>query len=78
MSTRARILSFTDLQELDLVRCWPTLNRWIEKQGFPPGHIVGRRRLWLEDDVLAWIRSRPTENNQPLRGCAKRLAEAAA
>jgi predicted DNA-binding transcriptional regulator AlpA len=66
------LLCFPDLVELGLVANWTTLNNWISKRGFPPGHMVGRRRMWTAREVLAWIESQPTENRTPLKGIAKK------
>jgi predicted DNA-binding transcriptional regulator AlpA len=67
-----RVLRFRDLVEIDLVNNWTTLNNWIEKRGFPPGHMVGRCRMWTEREVFAWIESQPSQNNAPLKGWARR------
>lgn len=61
------ILRFPDLVELGLVNNWTTLNNWIAKRGFPPGHMLGRRRVWTERSIVAWIESQPTENTAPCR-----------
>jgi hypothetical protein len=70
-----RALRFRDFGEppLELCRTWTTLNRLIKEEGFPPGRLIGRERVWLEDEVFDWIKSRPT-GKAPLRGNAKRLA----
>ena len=75
-----RVLRFQNLcDDLRLVNNWTTLNNWIAKRGFPPGHMVGRCRMWTEREVFAWIESQPTKNNTPLKGIAKKVkAEAAA
>jgi hypothetical protein len=70
------VLWSEDIFESGLANNWPSLNRRIAEEGFPPGHMVGRRRCWLQSDVLAWVASRPTENKSPLRGAAKARAEA--
>lgn len=65
------VLFFSHLtDELELVKNWTTLNNWIAERGFPPGHMVGRRRAWTRREVLDWIESQPTENKAPLRGYA--------
>ena len=66
------LLRFKDLVELPLVANWTTLNRWIESRGFPPGRMLGRRRVWTRSSVFAWIESQPTENPAPPKGAAKR------
>jgi predicted DNA-binding transcriptional regulator AlpA len=67
-----RVFRYPDLCELGLVNNWTTLNNWIAKRGFPPGHMVGRCRVWTEREVFAWIESQPTENKAPLKGIAKK------
>jgi hypothetical protein len=57
---------------LNLAHNWPTINRWIEQEGFPPGRMIGRNRVWLEDEVKDWIKSRSSAKT-PLRGRAKEL-----
>jgi hypothetical protein len=66
------LLRYPDLVALDLVRNWTTLTNWISKRGFPPGHMVGRCRMWTEREVFAWIESQPYENKTPLKGIAKK------
>ena len=66
------ILRFPDLVGLDLVNNWTTLNNWISKRGFPPGHMCGRCRMWTAKEILAWVESQPTENHTPLKGIAKK------
>jgi hypothetical protein len=56
-------LRFKDLQARDIVRNHVTLKRWIEREGFPPGRMLGpNSRVWREDEIEAWLASRPTEN----------------
>lgn len=73
-------LFFLNLRdELKLVNNWTTLNEWINNRGFPPGHMIGRRRVWTEREIFAWIESQPTENKAPLKGAVKKAkAEAQA
>jgi hypothetical protein len=73
-----RLLRFKDLGDkpLELVTTWTTLNRWIKQEGFPRGRRIGRDRVWLEDEVLAWVADRPTDKAM-LRGRAKHLATGA-
>jgi len=70
-----RPLRYRDLVALDLVRNWTTLNRWIAERGFPPGHMVGRCRMWTDREVFAWIEAQPTENTTPLKGSCKRSVD---
>jgi hypothetical protein len=72
-----RPLYYRDLVELDLIRNWTTLNRWIRDRGFPAGHMCGARRIWTEREVFGWIEAQPTKNPKMLKGAAKRTAAAA-
>lgn len=69
------LLRFRDLKSRKIVSNHVTLKRWIDKEGFPPGRMLGpNTRVWYEVEVEAWLASRPTEN--PLmRGIAKRGGE---
>ena len=62
-----RLLHFEDLRAERIVRTRTTLDKWIREQGFPCGRIVGRNRVWLEAEVLAWIEARPSDR-APLKG----------
>jgi predicted DNA-binding transcriptional regulator AlpA len=56
------LLRFRDLKARGIVSNHPTLKRWIDKEGFPPGRLLGpNTRVWLESEIEAWIASRPTE-----------------
>jgi predicted DNA-binding transcriptional regulator AlpA len=58
----ARRLRFADLLALGLVNNRETLKNWIKKRGFPPGQLTGpNSRTWGEDEVRAWLDSRPTK-----------------
>jgi predicted DNA-binding transcriptional regulator AlpA len=66
-----RWLRFTDLEARGLVRSWPALKKKIERQGFPPGVMLGpNTRAWDEAEIEAWEASRPTAGPAP-RGAAK-------
>ena len=57
-----RMLRFNDLKRRKIVTNWPTLLRWIEHEGFPPGiQLAVHTRAWFERDVEAWLRSRPSK-----------------
>jgi predicted DNA-binding transcriptional regulator AlpA len=63
----AVLLRFRDLKDRKIVSNHPTLLRWIDREGFPPGLWLGpNTRVWREDEVEAWISSRPTD--RPARG----------
>jgi hypothetical protein len=50
---------FKHLQESGVVNNWPTLLRWIDKQGFPAGIKLGpATTVWDLDAVDAWVKSR--------------------
>ena len=66
------LLRFRDLKERGIVNNHVTLIRWIRREGFPPGLMLGpNTRVWREADIEAWLDSRPTHNQQ-LCGAAKR------
>jgi hypothetical protein len=55
------MLRFNDLKARGVVNNWVTLLSWIEKQGFPPGRLLGpNTRAWTDQEVAEWIASRPT------------------
>jgi hypothetical protein len=57
------LLRFRDLKDRKIVTNHVTLKRWIESEGFPPGRMLGpNTRVWREDEIEAWLASRPTEN----------------
>ena len=72
MSDNDPWLRFADLKRLKLVTNHPTLKRWIEQEGFPPGIMLGpNTRAWRRSWIEEWLASRPTENTSQ-RGTAKR------
>jgi predicted DNA-binding transcriptional regulator AlpA len=53
-------LRFRDLKARGIVSNWPTLQNRIQKFGFPRGRLIGpNARAWTEEEVEAWINSRP-------------------
>jgi predicted DNA-binding transcriptional regulator AlpA len=66
-----RQLRYRDLKERGVVPNRVTLGNWIDKCGFPHGRLVGpNTRLWDEEEVVAWLASRPTEKKSaPMRRC---------
>jgi predicted DNA-binding transcriptional regulator AlpA len=55
-----KLLNYTDLVAMGVVRSRMTLWRMIQGQGFPPGILISaNRRAWLEEDVRNWLASRP-------------------
>ena len=72
----AVLLRFRDLKDRRIVSNHVTLGRWIAKEGFPPGRMLGpNTRVWRESEIEAWLDSRPTDNTL-LRGAAFRNATA--
>ena len=68
------LLRFRDLKARSIVTNHVTLKRWIEREGFPPGRMLGpNTRAWHESEIDAWLDSRPTDNTL-LRGAALRNA----
>ena len=64
------LLRFRDLKDRRIVSNHVTLGRWIEREGFPPGCMLGpNTRVWREAGCQAWLNSRPTDNTL-LRGAA--------
>ena len=62
---KGRLVRFIDLKKRNIVTNRPTLNRWIEKEGFPPGLLLGpNTRAWPESEIEAWLASRPTEREE--------------
>jgi predicted DNA-binding transcriptional regulator AlpA len=56
------LLRYTDLKARRIINNWPTLLRWIEREGFPAGFNLGpNTRAWREADVEAWLASRPSK-----------------
>jgi predicted DNA-binding transcriptional regulator AlpA len=61
---RTVLLRFADLRERGIVMNWPTLQRWIREEGFPPGRLLGKNtRAWTEQEIADWIESRPAERH---------------
>ena len=66
------LLRFSDLKDRKIVTNHVTLKRWIEREDFPPGRMLGpNTRVWRDSEIDAWLNSRPTDNTL-LRGAAKR------
>ena len=67
-----KFVRFPVLQQRGIVKSWPMLKRRIERDGFPPGRMIGpNSRAWTEDEIEDWIASRPVAGPEP-RGIAKR------
>jgi hypothetical protein len=64
-------LRFGDLKTRNIVKSWPQLKRLVELYGFPPGRMLSPNiRVWTEDEIDAYLESRPIEGPAP-RGAAK-------
>jgi len=69
------LLRFRDLKARGIVNSWPQLRNLQDKYGFRVGFLLGpNQRAWREDDIDAWLQSRPTDRVAP-RGIAKRRHE---
>lgn len=65
------LLRFRDLKDRKIVSNHMTLKRWIEREGFPPGCMLGpNTRAWTEDEIGNWLSNRPV-GKAALRGFAK-------
>jgi hypothetical protein len=54
------MLRFADLKERGIVSSWENLSKWIEREGFPPGRMLGpNTRAWTDAEIASWIESRP-------------------
>jgi predicted DNA-binding transcriptional regulator AlpA len=54
-----RLGRFKHLQEQGVVDNWPTLLRWIDKEGFPPPIKLGPNTTAFDlDAVESWVASR--------------------
>lgn len=55
-----KYLRYPDLAARGIVKSRMTLKRLIDLQGFPPGILLTPNcRAWAEEDVDAWLASRP-------------------
>jgi Prophage CP4-57 regulatory protein (AlpA) len=62
---------FSDLKREQIVTNHVTLKRWIRKQGFPPGIMLGpNTRAWRRSSIDRWLASRPEggANPKPFNG----------
>jgi predicted DNA-binding transcriptional regulator AlpA len=80
MLANTRLLRFGDLEERNIVPNRTTLKLWVEKEGFPPGRLLGpATRVWTEEEIHDWFLSRPQKNEATLAKChAARAAHARA
>jgi predicted DNA-binding transcriptional regulator AlpA len=55
----SKLLRFRDLKSVEITN-WPTLQRRIKNDNFPPGRYLGANsRVWTAEEVEAWWASRP-------------------
>jgi hypothetical protein len=56
-----KLLRFSNLKAAGIVNNWPGLKRKIDRENFPLGRLIGpNTRAWTEEEVQAWLDSRPT------------------
>jgi hypothetical protein len=74
MCQMIQLLRFRDLKARGVVNSWPQLKRLQRLCGFPLGRMLSPNiRAWTEEEVDAWLASRPIEGPEP-RGAAKPMA----
>jgi hypothetical protein len=60
-----KLLRFADLRARGIVTSWPMLRYRVAHNDFPPGIMLGANtRAWYEEDIEAWVASRPTDRTQ--------------
>jgi hypothetical protein len=68
----SKFYRFADLKRMGLVPNWPTLKRWQDLEGFPPGRLAGPNfRIWTGRELNQYLASRPTGPTKR-KGVAKR------
>jgi predicted DNA-binding transcriptional regulator AlpA len=88
-----KLLRYSDLKAAGIVNSRVALSRLIKFQQFSPGRLLSpNTRVWGEDEVQAWLASRPVERSpdtipreqrfagsaeQPARRAAAKSAKAA-
>jgi hypothetical protein len=56
-----QVVRMRDLKDRGIVTGWPQLRDLQIRSGFPSGRLIGpNTRVWLVDEVNAWLDSRPT------------------
>jgi len=66
-----KLVRFPDLKARGIIKSWPMLKRRIQRDGFPPGRMIGpNSRAWTESEIEQWLDSRPLAGPAP-RGAAK-------
>jgi predicted DNA-binding transcriptional regulator AlpA len=55
-----RLLRFNDLRDRQIVNNRTTLYRWIARDNFPRGRLIGpNTRIWTEEEINSWLQARP-------------------
>jgi predicted DNA-binding transcriptional regulator AlpA len=61
----SELLRFKDLKRYG-VSNWPSLGRWITKEGAPTGFYLGSNtRVWYKKDWDEWLANRPQAGPPP-------------
>jgi predicted DNA-binding transcriptional regulator AlpA len=72
------MVRFPDLVARGIFNSRMTLKRAIDALGFPPGILLTpNSRAWREDEVEAWIASRPAARKASIRKPDPKSTEAA-
>jgi predicted DNA-binding transcriptional regulator AlpA len=59
-----KLLRYSDLKAAGIVNSRVALSRLIKFQQFSPGRLLSpNTRVWGEDEVQAWLASRPVERS---------------
>ena len=54
------LLRFADLKARGIINSWPSLRKYVDHYGFPPGRKISpQTRVWTDEEVAAWLASRP-------------------
>ena len=60
------LLRMRDLRARGIVNNWTSLTRYQKRYGFPMGRVLGRSRVWTEDQIAAWLETLPSVSTLPL------------
>jgi len=64
------LIRFYGLKARGIVQSWAQLKHLQDKHGFPAGRLLSPQvRAWTEEEVAAWLETRPTDKTAP-RGMA--------
>ncbi len=54
------LLRFADLKARHIINSWPSVRKYVDDYGFPPGRKISpQTRVWTDEEVAAWLTSRP-------------------